>query len=66
MCDHGIEAEGAKALAAKFKRKLLQIVDLDYNEVAQVVRAKALVTKPWMRMRLQPLFAITALALALL
>ena len=37
MCDNGVEAEGAKALAAKFKRKLLQIVDLDYNEVVKAL-----------------------------
>ena len=37
MCDNGIEAEGAKALAAKFKLTLLQVVDLDYNEVVKAV-----------------------------
>ena len=37
MSVNGVEAEGAKALTAKFKQKLLQIVDLDYNEVVKAV-----------------------------
>ena len=37
MCDNGVKTEGAKALAAKFKRTLLQIVDLDYNEFVKAV-----------------------------